>query len=88
MAAKRFFKQAIEKWGLPPKITLAGYVASYAAVGELQEEGGLPATLLVRTNRYLNNVIEQDRRRAKQRVRLMLGFKRFDHAALTISGIE
>jgi transposase-like protein len=36
----------------------------------------------------LNNVIEQDHRRVKQRVRPLLGFKRFDHAALTISGIE
>jgi transposase-like protein len=25
-----------------------------------QEEGALPSTLLVRTERYLNNVIEQD----------------------------
>jgi hypothetical protein len=27
-------------------------------------------------------------RRIKQRIRPMLGFKRFDHAAITISGIE
>jgi len=42
----------------------------------------------MRTNRYLNNVIEQDHRRVKQRGRAMLGFKRFDHATLTVSGIE
>jgi transposase-like protein len=36
----------------------------------------------------LNNLIEQDHRRVKQRVRPMLGFKRFDNAAVTISGIE
>jgi len=87
-AAKRFFTLASEKRGIPQKITLDGYAASHVAVGELQEEGILPATLLVRTNRYLNNVIEQDHRRVKQRVRPMLGFKCFDHAALTISGIE
>jgi transposase-like protein len=39
-------------------------------------------------NRYLNNVIEQDHRRVKQRVRPVLGFKRFAHAAITRSGIE
>jgi transposase-like protein len=87
-AAKRFFARAIEKRGIPQKITLDGYAASHVAVGELQAEGTLPATLLVRTNRYLNNVIEQDHRRVKQRVRPMLGFKCFDHAALTIAGIE
>ena len=48
----------------------------------------MPATLLVRTNRYLNNVIEQDHRRVKQRVRPMLGFKHFGHASITITGIE
>ena len=80
--------QAIEKRGVPQKLTLDGYAASHVAVGELQAEGILPATLLVRTNRYLNNMIEQDHRRVKQRVRPMLGFKRFAHAAVTISGIE
>jgi transposase-like protein len=81
-------QQAIEKRGVPQKITLDGYAASQVAVGELQEEGILPAGLLVRTNRYLNNVIEQDHRRVKQRVRPMLGFKRFGHASITITGIE
>jgi transposase-like protein len=36
----------------------------------------------------LNNLIEQDHRRVKQRIRPMLGLKRFDNAAATISGIE
>jgi transposase-like protein len=36
----------------------------------------------------LNNVIEQDHRRIKQRIWPMLGFKRFETAAVTIQGIE
>jgi transposase-like protein len=36
----------------------------------------------------LNNVVEQDHRRIKQRIRPMLGFKRFETAAVTIRGIE
>jgi transposase-like protein len=87
-AAKRFLQQAIEKRGISQEITLDGYTASHVAVDELQEEGMLPATLLVRANRYLNNVIEQDHRRVKQRVRPMLGFKCFAQAVVTISGIE
>jgi transposase-like protein len=87
-AATRFFSQAVAKYGAPHKITLDGYTASHAAVAELQAENILPFTLTVRTNRYLNNLIEQDHRRVKQRVKPMLGFKRFDHAALTLSGIE
>ncbi len=87
-AAKRFFEHAIEKRGVPEKITLDGCAASNQAVAELQAEDTLPSDLTVRTNRYLNNVIEQDHRRVKQRVRPMLGFKRFDYAAVTIAGIE
>ena len=48
----------------------------------------LPAQVLVRRSKYLNNLIEQDHRRVKQRVYPMLGFKRFENAAITISGIE
>jgi hypothetical protein len=32
---ERFLQQAIEKRGIPQKITLDGYAASHAAVGEL-----------------------------------------------------
>ena len=42
----------------------------------------------VRSSKYLNNVVEQDHRRVKQRIGPMLGFKRFETAAITISGIE
>jgi transposase-like protein len=56
-------------------------------LAELQDEGVLPPRLLARTNRYLHNLIEQDHRKVKQRVRPMLGFKCFAQAATTLSGI-
>jgi hypothetical protein len=37
---------------------------------------------------YFNNLIEQDHRAAKQRIAVMLGFKGFAIAAITIAGIE
>jgi transposase-like protein len=37
---------------------------------------------------WSNNVVEQDHRRIKQQIRPMLGFKRFETAAVTIRGIE
>jgi transposase-like protein len=43
----------------------------------------LPATLRGRTNRYRNNLIEQDHRRVSP----LLGFTRFAHAASTIAGL-
>src|SRR5262249_40254811 len=87
-AAKRFLSQAIEKDGVPQKITLDGDAASHAEIAELKEEQVLPAALVVRTSRYLNTFIEQDHRSIKQRMKPMLGFKRFDSAVVTLAGIE
>ncbi len=87
-AAKRFFMKAIGNNEAPQKITLDGYQASHQAVAELKAEGVLSASVEVRTSKYLNNLIEQDHRRVKQRYYPMLGFKSFSNAAVTLSGIE
>ncbi len=87
-AAKRFFTKALQNNEAPAKITLDGYEASHTAVAELKAEGVLPANVVVRTSKYLNNLVEQDHRRVKQRYYPMLGFKRFGNATVTISGIE
>jgi transposase-like protein len=87
-AAKAFLRSAMKKTRKPTKIALDAYAASHRAVREMKEAGELPQRVRVRSSQYLNNLIEQDHRRVKQRIRPMLGFKRFDHAAVTISGIE
>ncbi len=88
-AAKAFFRKAIKGQGCAPTtITLDGYAASHRAVRELKAEGSLPAATKLRSSKYLNNLIEQDHRSVKQRVAVMLGFKRFRNAAVTIAGIE
>jgi transposase-like protein len=48
----------------------------------------MPTRVRVRSGKLLTNVVEQDHRRVKQGVAPMLGFKRFDTAAVTISGSE
>ena len=87
-AAKRFFIKAIGNNEAPAKITLDGYKAAHQAVAELKAEGLLSAGVEVRTSKYMNNLIEQDHRRVKQRYYPMLGFKSFSNAAVTLSGIE
>ena len=87
-AAKTFLRRAIEKTRQPTKITLDAYAASHRAVREMKEMGELSKRVMVRSSQYLNNLVEQDHRRVKQRIRPMLGFKRFDHAVVPISGIE
>jgi transposase-like protein len=87
-AAKRFFRNAIKNNGTPRVVTLDAYAASHRAIAELKSIGTVPRRVRIRSSKYLNNVVEQDHRRIKQRIRPMLGFKRFDTAAVTITGIE
>jgi transposase-like protein len=57
-------------------------------VRELKADGSLPTETRLRSSKYLNNLIEQDHRSIKQRVAVMLGFKQFRNAVITIAGIE
>ena len=88
-AAKVFFRKAIEcQQRVPQTITLDGYAASHRAVRELKADGSLAADTKLRSLKYFNNLIEQDHRGVKQRVAVMLGFKRLRNALITIAGIE
>jgi transposase-like protein len=87
-AAKVFLRKAMKGQRIPTKITLDAYAALHRAVADLKENGELPKRARVRTSKYLNNAIEQDHRRVKQRLRPMLGLKSFRTAAVVISGIE
>lgn len=87
-AAKAFLQKAMKNHRVPAKITLDAYAASHRAVAELRAQGKLPKRVQVRSSKYLNNIIEQDHRRIKQRVRPMLGLKSFRTAAVVIGGVE
>src|SRR5579862_1978621 len=58
---------------MPTKITLDAYAASPRAVADLKENGELSNRVQVRSRKYLNNLVEQDHRRIKHRLRPMLG---------------
>ena len=87
-AAKQFLTQAIKQHGPPARLAVDGYPATHVALSELRAKEVLPPSTQVRTSKYLNNLVEQDHRRVKQRIYPMLGFKKFGNAAITISGIE
>jgi transposase-like protein len=73
-AAKAFLRKAMRSNGrTPTKITLDAYAASHRAAAALRESGEAPTRVRIRTSKYLNNAIEQDHRRVKQRLRPMLG---------------
>jgi transposase-like protein len=53
-------RKAIKTQGVPKKIAFDAYAASHRVVAKLKEEGELPQQVIVRSSKYLNNVIEQD----------------------------
>ena len=85
-AARRFFERAIDLHGVPEKITLDKSAANKAAVLGLVADSG--ADIELRQSKYLNNIVEQDHRAIKRRVRPMMGFKSFASAVKIIAGIE
>jgi putative transposase len=85
-AAKRFLSKAIRRHGVPEKITIDGSEANAAAIRNYNKEYG--TTIISRQVKYLNNVVEQDHRGVKRVTRPMQGFKSFDAAQYTLTGIE
>lgn len=53
-----------------------------------QKAGDLSAGIKLRQMKYLNNIVEQNHRFIKKRVRYMLGFQSFHTATKTLAGIE
>ncbi|PFY05931.1 IS6 family transposase [Bacillus pseudomycoides] len=89
-AAKRFFKKALQSFHVsqPRVITIDKNPAYPVAIEELKNEKKMPVGIQIRRVKYLNNIVEQDHRFVKKRVRSMLGFKSFRTATYILSGIE
>ncbi|MBY0594990.1 IS6 family transposase [Bacillus bingmayongensis] len=89
-AAKRFFKKALRSFHIskPRVITVDKNPAYPLAIQELKEEKRIPEGVQIRQCKYLNNIVEQDHRFIKKRVRSMLGLKSFRTATLILRGIE
>ncbi|WP_243356807.1 IS6 family transposase [Bacillus litorisediminis] len=89
-AAKRFFKKALAASHIckPRVITVDKNPAYPVAIQELKEEKSMPEGIQIKQVRYLNNIVEQDHRFIKKRVRSMLGFKSYETATSILSGVE
>jgi transposase-like protein len=86
-AARKFLNKAIGRHGgVPEKITIDGSAANEAAIKSYNEEHG--TSIIIRKTKYLNNIVEQDHRGIKRVTRPMLGFKSFEAAQSTLTGIE
>ncbi|MGJ0579257.1 IS6 family transposase [Xenorhabdus bovienii] len=87
-AALRFFKKAMRQHGQPEGVTLDKSGANKAALDKLNQGKPKDNDIIIRQNKSLNNLIEQDHRNVKRRTRPMLGFKNFKRARTVLAGIE
>ena len=89
-AAQAFFRKAVA----PHRLRWPRKVNARRATPRVIRRCGCCAgdpkwkSVLVRSCRYLNNIVEQDHRAIKRRCASMLGFKSFGNAAITLAGIE
>ena len=88
VAAKAFFKKAFKTHGRPEKIIVDKSGSNKCAVDYFNEGLEEEDQYEIRQVKYLNNIVEQDHRFIKKRIKPMLGFKNFQSAKETISGIE
>ena len=85
-AATRFFRKSIRSHGLPLKANIDKSGANIGALKQINEENR--EFIEVRKSKYMNNMVEQDHRFIKRRIRPMLGFKKFHSARVILAGIE
>jgi putative transposase len=87
-AAKRFFKKAIRSSGQPHKVTIDKSGANTAGTNAINETLEQDKRIEIRQVKYLNNIVEQDHRFIKKLTKPTKGFKSFNSARATLSGIE
>lgn len=89
-AAKRFFKKALAASHVfKPRNPNSRQNPVYpVAIQVLKEEKRMPEGIQIRQVKYLNNIVEQDHRFIKKRVRSKLGLESFRTATYILSGIE
>jgi putative transposase len=85
-AARRLLECAISLHCVPEKITIDKSGANTAAIESVKTDACVH--ILMRQNKYLNNIVEQDHRGVKRVTQPMLGFKSFWSARILIAGIE
>jgi transposase-like protein len=89
-AARAFFCKALKTHHprRPRKLNLDGNAASHRALRLLRKENPDLQSVVIRSSRYLNNIVEQDHRAIKRRCAPMLALKSFRTAAVTLAGVE
>ncbi|HEY4047479.1 MAG TPA: IS6 family transposase [Acidobacteriaceae bacterium] len=92
----KYLYRAVDKAGNTVDFLLRAQRDRLAAQRYFQRSmahNGVPETVTIdqswiRQRKYLNNIVEQDHRSIKRRIRPILGFKKFTCARILLTGIE
>jgi len=90
-ASTKFFPRTLEVNGLPRKIVIdksGANTAGIQAINKMLKGFGCPIPIEMVRRKYLENIIEQDHRFIKRRIRPMPGFTSFASAAPALAGIK
>ena len=89
-AAKRLFRKALSDRSHPqPRVINTDQAPIYgSAIPDIKKEGTLRRRCRHRPVQYLNNILEQDHRAIKRRVKAKQNFREFRAARRTIAGYE
>ena len=89
-AAKRLFRKALSDSSHPqPRVINTDLAPIYgSAILDMKQEGTLRRRCRHRPVQYLNNILEQDHRAIKRRVKAKQNFREFQAARRTILGYE
>ncbi len=87
-AGLAFFIKAIKNNGRPTNVNIDKSGSNNAALKACNKGVEQKSRIAIRQIKCLNNIIEKDHRFIKKRIKLMLGFKSFQSAKITLAGIE
>jgi putative transposase len=88
MSAQKFFNKAIGNNGRPRVVNIDKSETNKMAIWTVNKRSGSIKKIKIRQCKYLNNIVEQDHRRIKRRIRITTGLKEFESAQRTLAGIE
>ena len=87
-SAQKFLNKAIGNNGKPRLINIDKSGSNTSAIKVVNRNSLTFKKIKVRRVKYLNNIVEQDHRTIKRRISITTGFKEFESAQRTLSGIE
>lgn len=88
MSAQKFFNKAIGNNGRPRVVNIDKSGTNKVALWAVNNRAVSVKKIKIRQCKYLNNIVEQDHRNIKRRIGITTGFKEFESAQRTLSGIE